>query len=162
MKTSSTSFVVVFLSFSLIFVCFNLKPNRALLLVPRPETLWPLVFRSHWMEVSNGSSGEVQESCRPHQLPTLHQPTRDSSDGRPAGTFSAAAAAESRIRASPSLTKTSPLFSPVVCIHLSAGRLFLWVATNYMTHLWSFFKKTNVSKNNFMTIIKIFIASLCK
>lgn len=84
----------------------------------------------------------------------------------PAGMFPVGVS-ESQPGMSHSLTKTSPLFSPVVSIHLYTSRVFVWVATNNMTHLWFFFKKknknkTNVSKNNFMTIIKIFIASLCK
>lgn len=64
----------------------------------------------------------------------------------PAGT-SSAAASESQSGMSHSFTKTSPLLSPVVCIHLSADRVFVLLATNNVTHLW-FLKKiqTNVSK----------------
>lgn len=63
----------------------------------------------------------------------------------PAGTFSAAAS-ESQSGTSHSFTKTIPLLSPIVCIHLSAGRVFVWLATNIVTHLWFFFLKKQTNK----------------
>lgn len=62
----------------------------------------------------------------------------------PAGTFSATAS-ESQCRTSHSFTKTSPLLSPVVCIHLPEGRVLYDLLLTTWQHLW-FLKKKNKKK----------------
>lgn len=150
------------ISFWLISICGNLKPVWALLIftVQNPVAS---SFRSHWVKVSNGSSGGGQGYRSPKQLSTLCRPTAPQTRRTtPAGTFSAAASESQSgtAHSQPSFPHRS-IYSPVKL----AGSLYQLLLTTW--HIYDFFflkkkQKTNVSKNNFMTIIKIFISSLCK
>lgn len=130
-----------FFSF-LVDLCLVISSRTGLFFSPSQISL-PLIFAvTGWncQMAPLGKSRSTVVLINPHHFisPRLVRRTT------PAGTFPAAAS-DSQSGTSHSFTKTSPLLSPVVCIHLSAWQgFFLWFATNIVTHLWFFFfKKQN-------------------